>query len=40
MPDAHAGIGCCVGFSQKFTNRVVPNFVGCDIGCRQGRIFA
>lgn len=33
MPDAHAGIGCCVGFSQKFTDKVVPNFVGCDIGC-------
>ena len=33
MPDCHAGVGCCVGFTQKFSNRVVPNFVGCDIGC-------
>lgn len=33
MPDCHVGVGCCVGFTQRFTNRVVPNFVGCDIGC-------
>lgn len=33
MPDTHAGIGCVIGFTQKITDRVVPNLVGVDIGC-------
>lgn len=33
MPDLHAGAGICIGFTQKLADRVVPNFVGVDIGC-------
>ena len=33
MPDLHAGAGICIGFTQKLAGRVVPNFVGVDIGC-------
>ena len=33
MPDLHAGAGCCIGFTQKLADRVVPNLVGVDIGC-------
>ena len=33
MPDTHAGVGCVIGFTQKITDRVVPNLVGVDIGC-------
>lgn len=33
MPDCHAGKGCCVGFTMKAGNKVVPNFIGVDIGC-------
>ena len=33
MPDLHAGNGICIGFTQTLVNRVVPFFVGVDIGC-------
>ena len=36
MPDAHAGKGSCIGFTQKLNAdnpRVNPNMVGVDIGC-------
>ncbi len=33
MPDCHRGIGCCVGFTSELTEKIVPNFVGGDIGC-------
>jgi tRNA-splicing ligase RtcB (3'-phosphate/5'-hydroxy nucleic acid ligase) len=33
MPDCHAGVGCCVGFTSKLTGKTVPNFIGGDIGC-------
>lgn len=33
MPDAHAGKGSCIGFTQKINGRVNPNMVGVDIGC-------
>lgn len=33
MPDLHAGAGICIGFTQKIAGRIVPNFVGVDIGC-------
>ena len=33
MPDCHKGNGCCVGFTSKLVDKIVPNFVGGDIGC-------
>jgi RNA-splicing ligase RtcB len=33
MPDCHAGKGCVVGFTMKAGNKVVPNWIGVDIGC-------
>ena len=33
MPDAHAGKGCVIGTTMKFTNKICPNIVGVDIGC-------
>lgn len=33
MPDVHAGVGCTVGLTMTITDKVVPNFVGVDIGC-------
>jgi tRNA-splicing ligase RtcB (3'-phosphate/5'-hydroxy nucleic acid ligase) len=33
MPDCHAGKGCCIGFTMKVSDKVVPNFVGMDTGC-------
>ena len=33
MPDCHKGMGCCVGFTSQLTDKIVPNFVGGDIGC-------
>ena len=33
MPDAHAGIGCVIGFTADLGSKVVPNLVGVDIGC-------
>ena len=33
MPDCHAGIACTVGMTMTITDKVVPNFVGVDIGC-------
>ena len=33
MPDCHKGNGCCVGFTCQITDKIVPNFVGGDIGC-------
>lgn len=33
MPDLHAGKGCTVGTTMTITNKIVPNFVGVDIGC-------
>jgi len=33
MPDLHAGAGCVIGTTMTITNKVVPNFVGVDIGC-------
>jgi RNA-splicing ligase RtcB len=34
MPDCHYGTGCVVGFTAKRTNKVVPNLIGVDKGCR------
>lgn len=33
MPDTHAGKGSVVGLTQTFTNKLVANIVGVDIGC-------
>lgn len=33
MPDCHKSKNCCVGFTSKLVNKIVPNYVGNDIGC-------
>ena len=33
MPDCHAGMGCTVGMTMTITNKIVPGFVGFDVGC-------
>jgi RNA-splicing ligase RtcB len=33
MPDVHFGAGCVIGTTMKIVDKVVPNFVGVDIGC-------
>jgi len=33
MPDCHFGHGCCVGFTSRLTDKIVPRFIGGDIGC-------
>lgn len=33
MPDVHAGIGAVIGFTSTFSNEIIPNIVGVDIGC-------
>ena len=33
MPDTHAGKGCVVGFTSNFTDKIIPNVIGVDIGC-------
>ena len=33
MPDIHGGMYCPIGFTMTIIDKVVPNFVGVDIGC-------
>ena len=33
MPDLHAGKGCTVGTTMTIKDKIVPNFVGVDLGC-------
>lgn len=33
MPDSHAGVGCVIGYTQTYTDKIVPNLVGVDISC-------
>jgi RNA-splicing ligase RtcB len=33
MPDGHKGAGCCIGFTSKLNRKIVPRFIGVDIGC-------
>jgi tRNA-splicing ligase RtcB len=33
MPDCHRGSGCCIGFTYTLKEKIVPQFVGGDIGC-------
>lgn len=34
MPDTHSGKGSVIGYTQVLGDRVCPNIVGVDIGCR------
>ncbi len=34
MPDVHSGKGCVIGFTANLGEKVIPNIVGVDIGCR------
>ena len=33
MPDAHSGLGSCIGFSATYTDKVIPGTIGVDISC-------
>lgn len=33
MPDCHFASSCCVGFTAKLTGKIIPRYVGGDIGC-------
>ena len=33
MPDVHSGKGCMVGTTMTITDKIVPDWVGVDIGC-------
>ena len=33
MPDCHAGKGCVIGFTASYSDSIIPNLVGVDIGC-------
>lgn len=33
QPDCHAGKGCVIGFTSTYTDSIIPNLVGVDIGC-------
>lgn len=33
MPDVHCGISCVIGYTQTFTDKIVPNLVGVDVCC-------
>lgn len=33
MPDVHVGAGICIGFTAKLSDKIVPNWIGVDIGC-------
>lgn len=33
MPDVHDGAGCVIGTTMTIVDKVIPNVVGCDIGC-------
>ena len=33
MPDVHAGAACVIGFTAPYTDKIIPNIVGVDIGC-------
>ena len=34
MPDTHTGKGAVIGFTADLKDKVIPNIVGVDIGCR------
>lgn len=33
MPDVHAGSGCVIGFTMMRGDKIVPHWIGVDIGC-------
>ncbi len=33
MPDYHMGAGVVIGFTSSYSNSIIPNVVGVDIGC-------
>jgi len=33
MPDCHKGVGCCIGTTGIIEDKIVPGYVGVDIGC-------
>jgi RNA-splicing ligase RtcB len=33
MPDTHLGKGCVIGFTMPMGNKIVPNWIGVDVGC-------
>lgn len=33
QPDCHTGANCVVGYTQTYTDKIVPNLVGVDISC-------
>lgn len=33
MPDVHAGMGCVIGFTSTYKDKIIPNLIGVDIGC-------
>ncbi len=33
MPDVHVGAGCVVGFTSTFSDKIIPNVLGVDLGC-------
>ena len=33
QPDCHAGANCVVGYTQTYSDKIVPNLVGVDISC-------
>lgn len=33
MPDVHAGEGCTIGTTMTIKDKIIPSFVGVDIGC-------
>ena len=33
MPDCHAGVGCVIGFTAQLRDKVVPSWIGVDLGC-------
>lgn len=33
MPDVHCGVDCVVGFTSTFSDKLIPNVLGSDLGC-------
>jgi len=33
MPDCHKGVGSCIGLTAQIEDKIVPGYVGVDIGC-------
>lgn len=33
MPDVHAGSGCTIGTTMTIADKIIPDFVGVDLGC-------